>query len=154
MEGILASVEDGAASAQHPVLGKADYAGLDRLAFAYYIDDVEVCNPIWAARGRHKIMLQYVQLLNLPNHCRSHLGNIFLVGVKLRKSLDKLNTKANGHCGVHLLFNAPGPASFQTVLKRFDSPEGIKFYLPTLWAIWPSVVGCCCSLLTRWQRQR
>lgn len=72
----LASVQDGAAAKDHPELGRRDYDGPDRLGFAYYVDDVEVCNPIGAARGKHKVMLQYVQLLNQPDHARSHLGNI------------------------------------------------------------------------------
>ena len=70
------------------MLGAQDYAGPARLAFAHYYDDVEVVNPIGAARTKHKIGLHYAQLLNAPPHIRSQLDVIFLVGVVLKTTQD------------------------------------------------------------------
>ena len=74
---------------EHPELGNPNYEGPDRLAFAIYYDDVEVCNPLGAARGKQKLGLIYVQLLNLPPHLRNRLNMIFLATVVLHRDMNE-----------------------------------------------------------------
>ena len=57
--GVIGDIGSGEAIKRHAVLGKKDYTGPARLAFAAYVDDVEVVMPIGAARGKHKVCLVY-----------------------------------------------------------------------------------------------
>ena len=92
--GILRSTKDGTASTEHPMLGARNWTGHPRLGLGHYYDDVEVVNPIGAARVKHKLALHYVQVLNAPPHVRSALDLIFLVSVTLKKSQDEAGIQA------------------------------------------------------------
>lgn len=86
-EGIICNMQDGNISKQHPHLsGRCAEGSPKRLAFATYADDVEVVNPIGAARVKHKVTLYYATILNIPWHMRSKLDHIYVVGVILSKT--------------------------------------------------------------------
>jgi hypothetical protein len=44
-----------------------------------YSDAVEICNPLGAAKGKHKIVNVYLTLVEIPKHLRSKVENWFLV---------------------------------------------------------------------------
>ena len=70
---IYTDLHTGSAVREHPELLRTGYTGPERLAWGMYIDDVEVVNPIGMARGKHKLVLIYVQCLNPPPHVRNRL---------------------------------------------------------------------------------
>lgn len=84
--GCVADVQDGSVNKSHPELSKPrSPSDPRRLAFAVYADDVEVVNPIGAARTKHKVTLYYASVLNVPSHLRMELDYIFLLAVVLAK---------------------------------------------------------------------
>jgi hypothetical protein len=124
-DGIYRSTQDGSVAREHPALGQADWAGPPRLAFAHYYDDVEVVNPIGAARVKHKLALHYVQLLNSPPHIRSSLSQIFLVSVALKSSQDAAGMAAVIDGAADEPYNG---TSLGASLRRFH--DGIIFEVP------------------------
>ncbi|XP_052130221.1 uncharacterized protein LOC127751151 [Frankliniella occidentalis] len=46
-----------------------------------YQDGVEIVNPIGPGKKKHKILAIYLSILNLPDHVRSHISSIKLVGL-------------------------------------------------------------------------
>ena len=125
--GTYTSTQDAHAARDHPELGNTTYDGPSRLAFAHYYDDVEVVNPIGAARTKHKLGLHYVQLLNPPPHIRSDLDMIFLATVVLKSTQDVVGisdvvqgsrTEANDG------------SSLGASLRRFHEASGIQFQMP------------------------
>ena len=121
-DGQYKSLRDGMASRNHPVLGDDEYDGIDRLAFAYYYDDVEVVNPIGTARTKHKLALHYVQVLNAPPDLVSDMDTIFLVGVVLSKTQDEI--------GISDIVQGPinedvNGTSFGASMRRFGREEGM-----------------------------
>ena len=112
---------------EHPELGNTTYDGPSRLAFGHYYDDVEVVNPIGAARTKHKLGLHYVQLLNPPPHIRSELDVIFLVSVVLETTQDTVGITdvVQGPRG-----EARDGSPLGASLRRFDEATGITFRMP------------------------
>ena len=96
---------------------------------------MEVCSPLGAARGKYKVTLMYAQLLNAPNHVRSRLDNIFLVGVVLRKTLAAIDNRENSKgAGLRAAISPkagmnPGSTSFTASLSRLDRDDGVNFYV-------------------------
>lgn len=123
-DGSYTSMQDGSASENHPMLGNTSYVGPSRLAFAHYYDDVEVVNPLGAARTKHKLALHYVQLLNPPPHIRSDLDVIFLVSVALKKSQDAVGIS---RVVQGAKTEARDGSSLGASLRRFDEEHGIAF---------------------------
>lgn len=126
-DGLYTSTQDGSVARNHPALSEPNYDGPPRLGFAHYYDDVEVVNPLGAARTKHKVGLHYVQLLNAPPHIRSELDVIFLVGVVLVHTQDQagIATVLQGKAD-----EAADGTSFGASLRRFDQPGGISFRTP------------------------
>jgi hypothetical protein len=102
------------------------YARLSHPSSGDY-DDVEVVNPIGAARTKHKLALHYVQVLNPPPHIRSDLDVIFLVTVVLKTSQDAadISTVVQGN-----RTEAPDGSSLGASLRRFHATDGILFKKP------------------------
>ena len=126
-DGTYSSTQDGTVAREHPELGNTTYDGPSRLAFGHYYDDVEVVNPIGAARTKHKLGLHYVQLLNPPPHIRSELDVIFLVSVVLKTTQDTVGISdvVQGPRG-----EARDGSSLGASLRRFDEATGITFRMP------------------------
>lgn len=128
-EGVYAGVQDGSVARNHPELGRPRASGEPtRLGFATYADDVEIVNPIGYARVKHKVTLHYLTILNQEAHVRSHLDNIFLIGVVLSKDQSAV--------GVHTVLQGGHKSaatrdeedfSFAATLRKFGRPEGISF---------------------------
>lgn len=97
-DGVIRNIQDASMAKEHPGLhGPKVEGGPNRLGFATYADDVEVVNPIGAARVKHKVTLYYATILNVPWHLRSHLDHIYLIGVVLSKVQRSVQPpKANG----------------------------------------------------------
>jgi hypothetical protein len=122
--GVYAGVQDGYAARSHPELGNDAYVGPPRLAFGYYNDAVEVVCPLGAAKGKHKVELHYAVILNQPNHVRSKMDSIFLVGVVLAKD--------QAAVGSSLVVQGPpdepeNGTSFGASMRRMHKPEGVVF---------------------------
>ena len=85
------------------------------------MDDVEVVNPIGAARGKHKLCLIYVQCLNPPPHIRNRVQNVWLATVALRKDVDAvgMNIVLNG--GV----SGQPASSIGEAMQRCHAPAGV-----------------------------
>jgi hypothetical protein len=126
-DGTYTSTQDGSAAQNHPMLGNTTYQGAARLGYAHYYDDVEVVNPIGAARTTHKLGLHYIQLLNPPPHVRSDLDMIFLVSVVLKTTQDIVGIAdvVQGRRN-----EAHGGSSLGASLRRFHDESGIVFDLP------------------------
>ncbi len=58
-----------------------------------YSDAVQICNPLGAAKGKHKIVNVYFTLVEIPKHLRSKVENWFLVMMVNERDL-KANTEA------------------------------------------------------------
>ncbi|CAN7996240.1 unnamed protein product, partial [Ixodes hexagonus] len=54
-------------------------SSLDTIFLLLYTDEVEICNPLGAKRGTHKLCLVYFTILNLHPRYRSQLRLIHLV---------------------------------------------------------------------------
>lgn len=54
-----------------------------------YADEVEICNPLGAKRGVHKLFLVYFTILNIPAVYRSQLKAIHLVLVARYKDVNR-----------------------------------------------------------------
>ena len=87
---VYADVCDGKALRSHPCLGTGADRSDDsvRLAFILYYDDLEVCNPIGAFHGRHKLGMFYWALVNLNPAERFSFANIHLMTVALSSDID------------------------------------------------------------------
>ena len=127
MQGGYADIQDGSAAKSHPMLGKENYVGPCRLGFGHYNDGCEIAGPLGAAKGKFKVELHYVVIYNQPNHVRSRLDQIFLVGVVLAS-----DQKAVGSSVV--VQGMPGEAyhgsSLGAAMRRLDAPEGVVFQVP------------------------
>jgi hypothetical protein len=51
------------------------------LYFCIYSDEIEVCNPIGKNRGKHKLLVFYLQILNIPPVYRSKLNSVFPLAI-------------------------------------------------------------------------
>ena len=87
---IYADIADGRVLREHPRLGtQADRSdGSVRLAVILYYDDLEVCNPLGAFHGRHKLGMFYWSLVNLDQTTRFSFSNIHLMTVALASDID------------------------------------------------------------------
>ena len=126
-DGSYTSTQDGSVARNHPMLGNTTYEGPSRLAFAHYYDDVEVVNPLGAARTKHKLGLHYVQLLNPPPHVRSDLDVIFLASVVLKTTQDTVGVSEVVQGAQN---EARDGTSLGASLRRFDQETGIQFRMP------------------------
>ena len=124
-DGVYRSTKDGSVARTHPALGDPNWNGPPRLGFAHYYDDVEVVNPLGAARVKHKLALHYVQLLNAPPHIRSSLSQIFLVSVALKSSQDAAGIAAVVTGAADDPYHG---TSLGASLRRFH--DGIQFEVP------------------------
>lgn len=146
-EGVIANIQDGSVSRTHPELSKK-WSSSDprRLGFAIYADDVEIANPIGAARGKHKVTLYYASILNVPPHVRSELDYMFLVAVVLSKEQAVAGVQrviqgdTDDYCAGVMGTKMPNMAltigvslfagkgsTFASSMHRFARPEGITF---------------------------
>ena len=87
---VYADIADGQVLRDHPCLGtQADRSdGSVRLAFILYYDDLEVCNPLGAFHGRHKLGMFYWTLVNFDSAERFSFANIQLMTVALSSDID------------------------------------------------------------------
>lgn len=135
--GTYANIQDGWVARQHPELGRPRHPDEPaRLAFATYADDVEVVNPIGAARVKHKVTLHYATILNQRAHIRSQLDNIYLVAVVLSKEqaavgparvLDDVTHQDVDDEGCQ---STSSVATFAETMRQFARPNGISFTIP------------------------
>lgn len=51
-----------------------------------YYDEVEVCNPLGTARGKHKIGAFYYSILNLPSRLRASRSGVQIFALANHKS--------------------------------------------------------------------
>ena len=120
---MYSSMHDGSAAREHAVMGMQGYIGPDRLGLAHYNDDVEVTNPIGAARVKHKLSLHYVRVLPPPG-ITDNLDLIFLVSVCLVSSQKEASMST-------VMQGAPDEGmdgtSLGASLRRFNEPDGIPF---------------------------
>ncbi|XP_074645846.1 uncharacterized protein LOC141902103 [Tubulanus polymorphus] len=78
---------DGKFVKNHPVF----IANRKTLSFLAYDDDIEIVNPIGTHTKKHKIVLFYLMLCNIPPKMRSKLPNIMLIAVAKRKDINKFD---------------------------------------------------------------
>jgi hypothetical protein len=57
------------------------------LYLALYADDLGICNPLGQARSKHKLMVVYIQILNIPPKYRSKIVSVFPLAVCYTNSL-------------------------------------------------------------------
>jgi hypothetical protein len=57
------------------------------LLFSLYADDFCICNPLGQARTKHKLLIFYVQVLNVPPKYRSKVASVFPLAIANAKSL-------------------------------------------------------------------
>jgi hypothetical protein len=126
--GIYANIQDGSAARTHPMLGNLTYSGPDRIGVGHYNDACEIAGPLGAARGKFKVELHYAVIYNQPNHIRSRLDQIFLVGVVLASDQKEMGSSV-------VVQGPPGEgfhgSSFGASLRRLDAPAGVTFQVPT-----------------------
>jgi hypothetical protein len=125
--GVYADIQDGSAAKSHPMLGDLNYCGPSRLGFGHYNDGCEIAGPLGAARGKFKVELHYVVVYNQPNHIRSRLDQIFLVGVALASDQKEV--------GSSLVVQGPPEepyhgSSLGAAMRRLDHPDGVIFQVP------------------------
>ena len=127
-EGTYADIQDGLAARNHPELGNTTYDGPSRLAGGHYFDDMETTVPIGVFRGKSKVSLHYVVLLNQPGHVRGNLDYIFLTSVTLSSTQHKvgIDTIVSGPKGESVEEGSSIGASF----RRLHRPQGINFQVP------------------------
>lgn len=109
-DGTIATIQDGFVARTHPELSKPWRPGdPKRLGFSMYADEVEVANPLGAARTKHKVTLYYMTILNLPAHVRSELDYMFLTAVVLSKHQQAAGCQAviQGPDGVARVYSCP-----------------------------------------------
>ncbi|XP_064461583.1 uncharacterized protein LOC135371463 [Ornithodoros turicata] len=70
----LATVFDGTVFKNHRFF-RGD---LSKLCIQLYTDEFEVCDPLGAKRGKHKLLVVYYTLINVPSEYRSLLEHIHL----------------------------------------------------------------------------
>lgn len=142
-EGTYSDVQDGEITKSHAKLSLPREAGAPiRLGIGTYADDVEVVNPIGAARVKHKVTLHYATSLNLPPHLRMNLDNIFLIAVVLSKHqaavgpcrvLQGSNRKeceqANA-CSEEACSTSDNGFTFGDTMRKFAREKGISFTVP------------------------
>jgi len=162
-DGTIASIQDGYVARTHPELSAPRHPDDPRrLAFGLYADEVEVANPLGAARTKHKVTLYYTTILNLPPHVRSEMDYIFLTAVVLSKHQQSVGCqrviqgrKESGTITSRIIIQAcssgdtqssmsssnpmhPCPGSgtksttFYSMMHKFASPEGVTFSVPKL----------------------
>ncbi|XP_064470269.1 uncharacterized protein LOC135385020 [Ornithodoros turicata] len=84
-EGHLKSVFDGSAFKGH----KYFQGDTNKLCIQLYCDEFEVCDPLGAKRGKHKLVVIYYSLLNVPAEYRSLLQHIHLAVVARDKLAER-----------------------------------------------------------------
>lgn len=135
-EGTYSDIQDGQITKSHPKLSLPREAGAPiRLAIGTYADDVEVVNPIGAARVKHKVTLHYATILNLPPHVRMNLDNIFLIAVVLSKhqaavgASQVLQGRNRKECEDTCSSSEHG-FTFGDTMRKFAREKGISFTVP------------------------
>lgn len=73
-EGCLTSVFDGCVFQNH----KYFQGDTNKLCIQLYTDELEVCDPLGAKRGKHKLVVFYYSVLNVPSEYRSLVSHIHL----------------------------------------------------------------------------
>ena len=122
-EGTYASIQDGLAARNHPEIGNKTYTGPSRVAGSHYFDDMETTVPIGVFRGKSKVSLHYVVLLNQPGHMRGNLDYIFLTSVTLQSTQNAV--------GVAEIVSGPKDesitqgSSIGASFRRLHRPEGL-----------------------------
>ncbi|XP_064475589.1 uncharacterized protein LOC135389477 [Ornithodoros turicata] len=84
-EGHLKSVFDGSAFKGH----KYFQGDTNKFCIQLYCDEFEVCDPLGAKRGKHKLAVIYYSLLNVPAEYRSLLQHIHLAVVARDKLAER-----------------------------------------------------------------
>ena len=84
----ITDLEDGSFFREHAMLGAqsgqlmtSDGLHVKKLAVKGYTDDIETCNSIGFAAGKHKLCCIYASLVNLPPELRNLLKYTFVVSV-------------------------------------------------------------------------
>jgi hypothetical protein len=72
--GFLRDVKDGTAYKENAFFKKNPEA----FTLIFYSDAVELCNPLGARKGAHKVVNGYFTVAELPKHLRSKAENLFL----------------------------------------------------------------------------
>lgn len=81
-------VSDGEVCRGNPVFMKQNV-----LVFQIYSDKVELADSLGSKKGKHKVVLFYWSLLNLPHQWRSKLKSIQLLGVTNAKLLKQCGSE-------------------------------------------------------------
>ncbi|EEC05529.1 hypothetical protein IscW_ISCW024262, partial [Ixodes scapularis] len=86
---ILTGFRDGSLY-REKLSGLISNSSLDTIFLLLYTDEVEICNPLGAKRGTHKLCLVYFSILNLHPRHRSQLRQIHLVLIAKYADLQRL----------------------------------------------------------------
>ena len=133
-ETVYVDITCGSVVRSHPELGdearrKCALSGGDntiRLKLILYYDEVEICNPLGYAAGKHKLGLFYFALVDLPPNLRMALHNIQLATVCLDKDFSYYGP-------TQIICGPPGEqrlkgTSIGAAMERLDS--GREIYVP------------------------
>lgn len=86
----LNDITDGSIARNHPHLLRAaspDEVDDVRIGLIVYYDDVEVCNPLGVAKGKHSIGCFYYAIINLPPRLRMSKNCVQLFSLASSKAL-------------------------------------------------------------------
>lgn len=72
--GFLRDVKDGTAYKENAFFQRNP----DAFTLIFYSDSLELCNPLGARKGAHKVVNGYFTIAEIPKHLRSKSENIFL----------------------------------------------------------------------------
>lgn len=147
-EAVYVDITCGSVVRGHPELGDdarracAEKGGDDiiRLKLILYYDEVEVCNPLGYAAGKHKLGLFYFALVDLPPNLRMALHNIQLATICLDKDFSYYGARQiicgppneQPHCGT----------SIGAALERLNAgreiymSDGAKSMVPRTFKAW------------------
>ena len=127
---IYSDFPDGKVMQDHPTLGiAADRSdGSCRLAIILYYDDLEVCNPLGAFHGKHKLGLFYWALVNVDKGVRMQFENLHLMTVAFVHDID--------YYGINQIVSGlPGDTSFGSGMTALDAGVTIHGQLVRGWCI-------------------
>lgn len=125
-----------------------------RLKLILYYDEVEVCNPLGYAAGKHKLGLFYFALVDLPPNLRMALHNIQLATICLDKDFSYYGATQiicgppgeQRHCGTSIgaaleRLNA-GREIYVSDGRKLMAPRTFKAWAICLAADYPAAGGC------------
>ena len=143
---IYCDIPDGEVMRTHPGLTVAQEGSDASLAVILYYDDLEVCNPLGAFHGIHKLGMFYWALVNIEPESRMAFHNMHLMTVALASDINYYGIKQT-------VSGLPGDTSFGSAMTALDQGMDITLSNGTAvrlhgWCIllsadFPAAALCC-----------